>query len=310
VTESVERAIAPLLPPNCTSVSVTPITTGKFNTSFFVTGDAVDWVVRVAPPRDAVFIFYECDMMRQEPGIHARLLDHTTVPVPPVVHYDDSLTRLDRDYIVMERLQGRPISDVSCNYAQVLGQVGDFLAQTHAQIADTYGYIGEHHPMLPQTRWVDAFHIMWNRLIDGIVAVGHYDEEESRTFRDLLDQHIQIFDRDIASSLLHMDVWAENILVDDSSRVTGLIDWDRALWGDPEIEYAVLDYCGISEPAFWEGYGKTRDQSSEAMTRQVFYLLYELQKYIIIRQGRGNDPVRARQYKQQVYEILKNSGLS
>ncbi len=128
-------------------------------------------------------------------------------------------------------------------------------------------------------------------------------------FRDLLDRHITLFDRNIPASLLHMGVWAENILADGTSTVTGLIDWDRALWEDPEIEYAVLDYCGISEPAFWEGYGRERDRSQEARVRQVFYLLYELQKYIIIRQGRGNDSARSKQYKQQVFDILKQSGL-
>lgn len=307
--EQIERAVRPHLSSPC-DLSITPISTGKFNTSYYVSGTGIDWVIRIAPPRDAVFIFYERDMMRQEPGIHARLLANTSVPVPPIIAYDDSLTHLDRDFVIMERLPGHPISDVSCDYAAVLRQIGDYLAQTHGQTADTYGYIGEHRPMEPQTRWVDAFHIMWNKLIDGIVDVGHYDASESALFRDLLDKHITLFDRDVRSSLLHMDVWAENILVDDKSRVTGLIDWDRALWGDPEIEYAVLDYCGISEPAFWEGYGAERDLSSEARTRQVFYLLYELQKYIIIREGRDNDPVRARQYKQQVFDILKQSGLS
>ncbi len=47
-----------------------------------------------------------------------------------------------------------------------------------------------------------------------------------------------------------MDVWAQNILVDSMGNVSGLVDFDRALWGDPEIEFAVLNYCGISEPAF------------------------------------------------------------
>jgi len=89
--------------------------------------------------------------------------------------------------------------------------------------------------------------------------------------------------------------------------VTGLVDFDRALWGDVEIEFAVLDYCGISpwevpgvsEPAFWEGYGTPRDTSAEAMIRRQFYLLYELQKYMPIRMWRRNDPAGARRYKQQ-----------
>ena len=104
-----------------------------------------------------------------------------------------------------------------------------------------------------------------------------------------------------------MDVWHQNILVNSNSEVTGIVDWDRGLWGDPEIEYAVLDYCGISEPAFWEGYGKRRDSSAEARLRQTFYLLYELLKYIVIREGRNNDSPGARRYKEQALTIVSQT---
>jgi hypothetical protein len=33
--------------------------------------------------------------------------------------------------------------------------------------------------------------------------------------------------------------------------------------------------------------------------RRIFYLLYEVQKYIVIRRVRGHDPRRADQYRQQ-----------
>jgi fructosamine-3-kinase len=117
--------------------------------------------------------------------------------------------------------------------------------------------------------------------------------------RRLLDAHLAAFNRDVPAALLHMDVWAQNILADDNGRLTCLLDWDRALWGDPEIEFAVLDYCGISEPAFWEGYGAQRDRSGAAEVRRVFYLLYELQKYIFIRKVRNRSPARADQYRRQ-----------
>jgi fructosamine-3-kinase len=146
---------------------------------------------------------------------------------------------------------------------------------------------------------------MWHKMIDDIVGVGHYNEAESNHLRHLLDKYLPLFDRPVTSRLLHMDIWHQNILVDDSGTVTGLVDWDRALWGDPEIEFAVLDYCGISQPAFWEGYGQPRDWSPEAQVRQLFYLLYELQKYIVIRHGRSHDPAAARQYKQQVWDIVQ-----
>jgi aminoglycoside phosphotransferase (APT) family kinase protein len=287
-------------------VSLQRIPTGKFNTSFFVRAGDEQLVLRIAPPADAVFVFYERDMMRQEPGIHELVLSQTTVPVARIFAFDDSHELIDRDFLIMERLPGRPLTQMrGVSYSFVLRQVGDYLAQVHRLTEDRYGYLGAHRPMEPQTTWVDAFEIMWSKMIDDIVAVGHYDEDESRMMRSLLDQYIALFDRPVPASLLHMDIWHQNILVDRAGNVTGLVDWDRALWGDPEIEFAVLDYCGVSEPAFWEGYGQERDKSDPARIRQVFYLLYELQKYIVIRHGRGHDPVSAQHYKRQVMEIVR-----
>ena len=44
-----------------------PIRSGKFNTSYFVTAAGGEYVLRIAPPDDAGFIFYEKGMMAQEP---------------------------------------------------------------------------------------------------------------------------------------------------------------------------------------------------------------------------------------------------
>jgi aminoglycoside phosphotransferase (APT) family kinase protein len=300
-------ALRPYLPDS--PIDISRISRGRFNDAFFVTGKEVEWVIRIAPPRDSVFTFYERDMMRQEPGIHALLLANTSVPVPKVIAYDDSLAHIDRDFIILKRLPGNPMVDVPIDENTVYRQVGAYLAQTHALTAETYGYIGDHRPMEPQSSWVDAFHFMWNRLIDGIVEVGQYSESEHTEIRRLLDQHIQLFDRNVPSSLLHMDCAADNILVDGDSKVTGLIDWERSLYGDPEIEFALLDSWGVSTPAFWEGYGKQPDRSAEAQIRQAFYLLYNTQKHIIIQQGRNNNPEGARTIKAQVFEIVANSGI-
>jgi hypothetical protein len=60
----------------------------------------------------------------------------------------------------------------------------------------------------------------------------------------------------------------------------------------------VLDYCGMSEEAFWRGYGSARDTSHSAEVRRLFYLLYEVQKYMPIRIWRGRDPAGAAHSKQ------------
>jgi len=288
------------------AVLLRPIRTGKFNTSYFVSAEGGEYVLRIAPPRESVFLFYERNMMAQEPELHALVREKTTVPVPRIVAYDTSHAAVDRDFLLMERLPGRPVSEQpGCDYGRVLRQVGVFLAQVHGLTAREYGYLGAHRPMPPAVTWAGAFEIMWKKLLRDIVDVGHYDAREADRLVALFDRHRDAFDRPVPASLLHMDVWAQNILVDEQDNVTGLVDWDRALWGDAEIEFAVLDYCGISERSFWEGYGHSRDLSPPARIRQIFYFLYELQKYIVIRQGRGGDAAAARRYKAQALQIVR-----
>jgi len=290
------------------SLRLTPIRTGRHNTSYWIDSDLGRFVLRIAPPDDAGFLFYERLMIRQEPELHNIIRARTSIPVAEVIGYDFSRTRLDRDYLLMTALPGTPLSDASglnsTQFQRALGQVGEYLRQLHALTvaeclaAEVHGYVGLHQPMEPQTTWAAAFQVMWNKLLDDVVACGSYTPDEAGVMRDLLDLYLEDFERPVTPRLLHMDVWSQNILIDEAGNVTGLVDFDRALWGDVEIEFAVLDYCGISEPAFWEAYGTPRDESAPALVRRQFYLLYEVQKYMPIRIWRRNNPASAARYKQ------------
>jgi aminoglycoside phosphotransferase (APT) family kinase protein len=290
------------------SLRFAPLRTGKHNASFWVDSDRGRFVLRIAPPDEIGFLFYEYLMMRQEPDLHALMRANTTLPVAEIVGYAFDRAQIDRDYVLMAVLPGTPLSDVPdltpARFERVLGQVGAYLRELHTLTAPeclgvaAHGYLGVHGPMEPQASWAAAFHVMWNKLLDDVVACGSYSQQEAQAMRDLLERYIEHFDRPVVPRLLHMDVWSQNILINGNGDVTGLVDFDRALWGDVEIEFAVLDYCGISEPAFWEGYGASRDMSPEAMIRRQFYLLYEVQKYMPIRVWRRNDPAGALRYKQ------------
>src|SRR3954447_10607233 len=89
------------------------IPTGKFNTSYAVEGGPVPLVLRIAPPDDrSRMLFYEHRMMGQEPGLPALIRRRPDVPVPAVLAHDFSHAEIDRDYLLMERLPGTPISHV------------------------------------------------------------------------------------------------------------------------------------------------------------------------------------------------------
>jgi hypothetical protein len=61
------------------------IPTGKFNTSYYVECGAVPQVLRIAPTNDrSRMLFYEHQMMRQEPTLHALLRERgPKYPCPP-----------------------------------------------------------------------------------------------------------------------------------------------------------------------------------------------------------------------------------
>lgn len=288
--------------------------TGKYNFTWFMEGYSEPLAVRVAPQdKREINLFYEHRMMRQEPELHRTILNRTSMPVPRILHADFSHEHLERDFLIMERCPGVMVSDYHGlsrgEWDRALGELGSKLRQVHAVHSGYYGYIGEHRPMQPQTDWTSAFVVMWNSLLDDIEGCGGYETREADALRSLLDSRLDCFTRTEPACLLHMDIWAQNILLLPGGRLSCLLDWDRSLRGDPEIEFAVLDYCGISEPAFWEGYGEKRPHDREARVRQGFYLLYELQKYIFIRRVRGGNPYLADNYRRQSLELAASLGL-
>jgi len=283
--------------------SVRPFGAGKFSQVFSVDGPDGRYVLRIAPRDSVLQLFYEYRMMRQEPAIHERLMAETSVPVPPILAQDFTRRRIDRDYLIMPRLPGRPLSRAKLSHQtrdRALRRWGRYVAEIHTVTdpLNRFGYLGEHRCMEPQRTWADAFAVMYRKELDDIVACGVYDRATADEAMELLEQHRDVFAHCETSHLLHGDLWVTNLLVEPDGKVTGVLDFDRACWGDIEWDLAIAEYCGVTQPAFWEGYGRgVETRAGDAAVRRLFYLLYEHQKYIVISMSvRRSDPAGARRY--------------
>ena len=289
-----------------------PFGAGKFSQTFAVWAeDGEQFVLRIAPPDTVLQLFYEYRMMRQEPGIHKRLLEETSIPVPRILAHDFSHRLIDRDFLIMPRLPGEPLSGVSFSPAasdRAFREWGRYVAEIHRVVDfdNRFGYLGEHRCMEPQASWQEAFEWMYRKELDDICSCEVYSRAQADDAMTLLEDHLEIFESCRTSTLCHGDLWVTNLLVQPDGEVTGLIDFDRACWGDIEWDMAIAEYCGVARPAFWEGYGRTLDtQSGNAAIRRMFYLLYEHQKYIVISMSsRRNAPDRARQYARDCLGIM------
>ncbi len=286
---------------------------GKFAQTFSAEADDGRYVLRVGPPDSVLQLFYEYRMMRQEPAIHERLLAETSAPVPPILTYDFSRKLIERDYLIMPMLEGLTLREARLSggtLARALRQWGMYVAQVHniTDAENRFGYLGGHNCMAPQPTWPEAFAVMYRKELDDIVACGVYDDKTADAAMKLLEENLGVFEHCDTSHLMHGDLWVTNLLVSLQGEVTGVIDFDRACWGDVEWDLAIAEYCGVTQPAFWEGYGRrVETHEGEAAVRRLFYLLYEHQKYIVISMSiRRSDPSGAKRYAAESLAAMEN----
>jgi len=85
--------------------------------------------------------------------------------------------------------------------------------------------------------------------------------------------HQSVLDEIDEPRLLHGDLWTVNVMVaidGDEPRVTGVLDSDRTLWGDPLADWTVFmirQRPPADEKAFWAGYGPPPTETAESRLR-------------------------------------------
>jgi fructosamine-3-kinase len=273
--------------------TVSSIGAGHYNDSYYVDLDEGRFVLRVAPPDVTPRLFYEIDMMKSEVNLHRLIREHTDIPVPQIIYHDFSREVIDRDYLIMEYLEGNSgLFDER--------ELGGYVRQMHAVKSDECGYPERAAPAAKN--WPDIFHTYVRLILDDCLSCGVIDDNERQHFMSTYEKRLDVI-ADVSPSLLHLDLWTQNILT-VNGRITAILDFDRGLYGDPELEFAVLDTYAYSTPEFFDGYGEPRPVDSRAQIRQKLYIVYELIKYAFIRVARSKSMPTGRSHVVQCKRIL------
>jgi len=267
-------------------------------------------VLRVAPPQDDGLLYYEKGMMKVEAFLHPLVRERTSVPLPDVLCYDDSHEVIGTDCIIMSAMPGRTMGEVwhtlSGRQQQgIVRKLGEFVRELHDIQGERFGYVWPNNVMEGSADWPTAFNDMMDRILADNVRVGSYLKREADDLKRAIERNMDAVDRPDRPSLLHMDLWHQNILLDEAGRITGILDIDRAVWAPPEFEFAVLDTYDLSTEKFFEGYGKKRDKSDAALVRRAMYIIIEIIKYPFIRAARGGNPDGGAHYKRQINSLVR-----
>lgn len=248
------------------------LSSGLFNNTFVVDlADSRTVVLRVAPAPGAHVYPNERWLMRREYSVQPYLVPACPA-VPRTLFADFSHTVVDRDYVFQAFIEGEVWGFVKDQLSPdennaVRRQLGRIARQINAVRGDRFG---SPYPDPGFSRWSDALLHLLSAMARELVAQGK-DATGAYELVQWIERHRPLFDAITEPRLLHGDLWPQNVIISREGsglEIVGLIDSERALWGDPEFEWI---YClGNQQPAYWEGYGE-RDTSEGAPLRAVAY---------------------------------------
>lgn len=228
---------------------------GWFNTAYrVVLDDGRPAVVKIAPPADAAVLRYELGILATEAMVYRRIagLPGSGVPTPALLHADPQ-------FLLVSVLDGTPWDRAAdhlppADQTALRRELGAITARLHAIAPDDgrFGYPAA-ESALSAADWRTAFAAMVDAILDDAQRWQSPLGVAPDTVRTLVAEGGYALDQVTRPRLVHFDLWPGNVFVaraDDGApaRITGIIDHERAFWGDPAAELVSLAFGGDAGP--------------------------------------------------------------
>lgn len=256
--------------------TATELKEGYFNTAYLLElTDGFKCVLKIAPPETTRTLTYERNILQTDVEMMALARERTEMPVPQIYGTDTTRQILNRDYYLMEFLTGVSLHQVrkslsADEQAGIDYELGRLTSQLNAITGTYFGYPGQ--AQLQGATWAETFALLLQSVLNDGLAIG---ASLPRPYAELYENataQFRVLDEITVPRLVHWDLWDGNIFIDPTTkRITGIIDFERSLWGDPLME-ATLGSMNDEIP-FIKGYGRRLfDTPAKIKRRQLYYL--------------------------------------
>ncbi|MFJ6197869.1 phosphotransferase family protein [Micromonospora sp. NPDC092111] len=238
--DQVRRYVAASLGPAVRVTGCGPLDGGGFAAVWWVTlDDGRTVVLKVGPPPQVPLLRYERGMVAAE-ARYLRLVAAyaPAVPVPSLLHHgsDPALG----DWLLTGLVAGRTLDALAADRVAVDGvraELGGAFAALHRVTGSRYGYDGGR---AGGPTWRAAYTAMLDDLLADAADWAVPLPLPADRIRRLVDRHAEVLDAVRRPVLLHFDGWAGNVLAvvgpDGRHRLSGLVDGERYLHGDPLMD--------------------------------------------------------------------------
>jgi aminoglycoside phosphotransferase (APT) family kinase protein len=231
-------------------------------------------ILRVAPAPARQFRI-ERELMRNEQAA-LPFFAPIAAMMPRTLFADWTHEIIGRDYVLQTVVPGDSVSSGAltryprAEWAAHYRQLGSIIRRVHAVRGTRFG------PVAGPTfaTWSDAVLSLFEHTVADLVDAG-LDADDVRQVAAIARRGGAVLDEIRTPHLLHGDLWS-NVLLDTTMpapTIVGVIDHDRASWGDPLADWTIFLASRRSDAgrdAFWDVYGRP-DTNQPTRWRQLVY---------------------------------------
>lgn len=263
--------------PNMACREITELKEGYFNVAYLIILDNDEKaILKIAPHPDSKIMSYEKNIMFSEVDSLRLVNKETDVPVPDIIYYDNSYEFCSFEYYFMSVIEGETLNVIRDSLSEeekkaIQKEIGEYTHSMNQITGTRFGYYGQ--PILQGTNWFNVFR--------SIIELAYYDANaaniqvpiKEEELLSLLDRDKSYFDEVTVPVLVHWDIWEGNVFIKDK-KISGIIDFERCIWGDPLLELGFRSYDRNAD--FFEGYGVlslTKEEDRRARWYDVYQFL-------------------------------------
>lgn len=290
------------------------LTEGYFNIAYEASfHDGTKSILKIAPHPDVTVMTYEKDIMEAEVRSMQLVAQKTKVPLPKVEFYDFTRQLCSSPYFFMEKLNGKSLSSQRSNLTE--GEIGDIYVSVGSLTKEINGITNDCFGYYSQKAFQgENWHAVFSGMMQAVISDAEKENIDlklpCRELLDELENDKNLFLRVATPVLIHWDIWDGNIFIDEG-KVTGLIDWERCLWGDPLMEVGFRSYS--QSPDFLRGYGigqLTEEEKRRVLWYDLYLLMIAAQEHVYRKYETADSYEWATTLLGEKYEELKKAAFN
>ncbi|MCY3410088.1 MAG: aminoglycoside phosphotransferase family protein [Candidatus Heimdallarchaeota archaeon] len=262
-----------------------------------------DVIIKLDIPDPSHTQIYEHSCLRTEvESIEFLKNQDFDLPLPDLLGYDLIGDLIGRGYMVTRKFRGHNLDSIKKKLRKnqlehIDNQIGQLHRKLHSQTHDQYGYFID-HPQYPtsSSTWYSSFSKMMLNLFEDARIYDVTLPFDTQEVISLLDKSQDSFDMVEKPCYIHWDLWYGNIFViekNGSWEIEGIIDFERAIWGDPLMESLFRGQkknmnviLGYQNPLLEDDHARFRDAWYDLYLGTLMYIEAYVRQYsFIIRIG-------------------------